>query len=109
MSLPGLTRQSIFLRKILSGWMRGSSQRMKGNEAHADDRRRRLPDADAVEFAGLQFADVGAADALADAAVPRHPLRPPRPRQIAGAARSLFDGALWPRRAGGPRRSQHRE
>ena len=41
-------------------------------------------------------------------AVPGHPLRPPRPRQVQRAARPLLVRALWPRRAGDPRRAQHR-
>src|SRR5438552_4908473 len=93
----------------------------EGRNTNAHDRRRRLPaqcirrrprrraDPDAVELAGLHPADVGAADAGADPGVSRYPLRPPRPRQIAGHPRSLFDGALWPRCAGDPRRSQYRE
>src|SRR5215216_6019320 len=89
---------------------KAASPRMTGRfRPNADDRRRRVPaqrlrrgprrrpDLDAVEFARLHLADVGAADARADAAVSRHPLRPPRPRQITGATRSLFGGTFRPR------------
>ena len=116
MSLPG-SPGNPSLKEFL--WMRGSSPRM--TESHADDRRRRVPaqrirrrprrrtDADAVEFAGRDHADVGAADEGAHAGVPRHPLRPARPRQVERAARALFNGALRPRRAGDPRRPQYLE
>src|SRR6266478_8059029 len=109
MSLPGLTRQSIFLNRLfLDGCADSQVEdalrafvRARRGTKNADDRRRRLPaqrirrrprrrtDADAVEFAGLYAADVGAADEGADASVSRHPLRPARPRQIERAARAL--------------------
>src|SRR4051812_8076677 len=70
---------------------------------------RRRTDADAVQFAWLYAGDVGAADGGADERVPRDPLRPSRPWQIQRAARSLFDGAVRPGRAGDPRRARYRE
>src|ERR1700742_2276233 len=87
----------------------------------ADDQRRRLPaecfgrgprwrpHLDAVELTGLDHGDVGAADEGADATVSRDPLRPARPWQVGRAGGPLFLRTLRARRAGDPRRPQHRE